>query len=140
MGKKFYDYGIRPRGSPELSYDPFIMSQMLATQGEQQLSSKVRKERVAKVFNFILKTALTILPPKQRKIFYSVWVRSEGKMNKGVMDFARKTGRSHYTFYNNLYKSQTSVRNYLDKTGYTDQIIKYLKGQIDELDTEGSDV
>lgn len=134
MAKSFRDYGIRPKGSPEISYDPFILVQMLADQQPGTKISKQRQERVAKVFNFLMKTALEILPPKQRKVFYSVWVRSEGKLNKGVMEFSRKTRQSHFTNYNNFYKACTSLRNYLEKTGHTDHIIAYLKGQDNDSD------
>jgi hypothetical protein len=103
---------------------------------EQPRSYKVRKERVAKVFNFIIKTAMTVLPPKQRRIFYSVWVRSEGKPSKGIMDLSRKTNSSHFTLYNNYYKSFNSIKNYLIKTGIEEQIIKYLKGS--DHDDNGS--
>lgn len=130
--KRFRDYGIRPKGSPEISYDPFILSQMVAAAGGH-LSSKARKERVAKVFNFLLKTAIEVLPPKQREIFYSVWVRSGGRLSKGVMEFSRKTSKSHFTSYNNYYKAVNSLRVYLDRSGYSEHIVSYLKGYEDDL-------
>jgi hypothetical protein len=133
--KRFRDYGIRPKGSPEISYDPFILSQMIAATASTA-TSKARKERVAKVFNFLLKTALTILPPKQRKVFYSVWVRSDGKLNRGVMEFSRRTRQSHFTNYNNYYKSVASLRVYLDRSGYSEHIVAYLKGYEDDLPVE----
>lgn len=106
---------------------------MLADQQPGTKVSKARQERVAKIYNFLLKTALDILPKKQRKVFYSVWVRSEGKLNKGVMEFSRKTRQSHFTNYNNYYKSVSSLRKHLEKTGMTDHIIAYLRdGSHDE--------
>lgn len=128
--KRFRDYGIRPKGSPEISYDPFILSQMATSDNENNtLSAKARKERVANVYNFMLKTALDILPPKQREIFYSVWARSGGQLSKGVMKFSRKISKSHFTSYNNYYKAVASLRIHLDRTGYSEHIIMYLKGE-----------
>lgn len=136
-GRTFRDYGIRPKGSPEISYDPFILVQMLESNQQGQRASRERKKRVAKVFSFLVKTALEILPPKQRKVFYSIWIRSEGKMSKGVMEFSRKTGRSHFTEYNNAYKSFQSLRKHLDEKGYTEHIIAYLKGGEDDEELFG---
>jgi len=133
--RTFRDYGIRPKGSPEISYDPFILVQMLAASQQNGKASAERKKRVAKVFNFLVKTAMEILPPKQKEIFYSVWVRSEGKLSKGVMEFSRKRGKSHFTSYNNFYKAVNSLRTHLDKTGYTEHIVSYLKGG-DEADED----
>lgn len=128
------DYGIRPKGSPEISYDPFILSQMTSTESEDvTMSAKARKERVANVYNFLLKTALDILPPKQREIFYSVWARSGGQLSKGVMKFSRKVSKSHFTSYNNYYKAVASLRSHLDKTGYSEHIVLYLKGEENAL-------
>lgn len=136
MGRtKYRDYGIRPRGSPEVACDPFIMMQLIdseaATENVQERAA--RHSRSIEVYNFLVKTAMKILPPKQREIFYSVWVRSGGRMNKGIMEFSRRTGRSHYTSYNNYYKSTASLQSYLKRTGYDVFILEYLQGTRDEI-------
>jgi len=139
MGRpKYRDYGIRPKGSPEISCDPFVLMQLVARESEIASSSEVaaRHTRAVEVYNFLLKTALRILPPKQREIFYSVWVRSGGKMNKGIMDFSRRTGKSHYTQYNNYYKSVYSLQQYLKRTGYDVFIVEYLQGHISTIGPE----
>lgn len=112
--------------------------QILAKESDTPGSSDSaeRHKRAGDVFNFLIKTALRILPPKQREIFYSVWVRSGGKMNKGIMEFSRRTGRSHYTSYNNYYKSLASLQNYLTRTGYAEYIIEYLHGHIDSIEAK----
>lgn len=130
--RRFRDYGIRPKGSPEVPFDPHILAQMVAV-GDGLKTSRARKERAAKVYRFLLKIAFNILPPKQRKVFYSVWVRSEGKLNKGVMEYSRKTRQSHFTNYNNYYKAVHSLRQYLDRSGYMDHLVNYLRGASDEL-------
>lgn len=130
---KFVDYRIRPKGSPEVAYDPFLIVAMHEQSQADAAVDKERAKRVVAVYNFIVKTALEILPPKQREIFYSVWVRSGGRLSKGVMEFSRKADRSHYTSYNSYYKAIKSVTAYLDKNGYTDHIISYLNGDIDDL-------
>lgn len=129
--KKYKDFGIRPRGSPEIAVDPFILMQVLDEEAmsRNEESCAARHARASEVFKFLVKTALKILPPKQREIFYSVWVRSGGKMNKGIMEFSRRTGRSHYTSYNNYYKSLNSLQSYLKRTGYDMHIIEYLRGE-----------
>lgn len=131
---RFIDYRIRPKGSCEVAYDPFLIVSM--AEQAKRTGDKGRAKRVAKVYNFILKTALEILPPKQRKIFYSVWVHSGGKMSKGVMEFSRKTGQSHYTNYNNAYKSFSTIRKYLDENGYSEYLIEYLNGDDGDFDPE----
>lgn len=138
MRRKYRDYGIRPKGSPEISTDPFILMQVIEQESELTNPADVqaRHSRAVEVFNFLIKTALRILPPKQREIFYSVWVRSGGRMNKGIMEFSRRTGGSHYTAYNNYYKSVTSLQNYLVRTGYAEHIVEYLQGHINSIGPE----
>lgn len=133
--RKYYDFGIRPKGSQEFSVDCLILMQIVSPDGDSvDMEERIaRRSRVIDVYNFLVKTALSILPPKQREIFYSVWVRSGGKMNKGIMDFSRRTGRSHYTSYNNYYKSLNSLQAYLKRTGYDVFIIEYLQGDREDL-------
>ena len=52
------------------------------------------------------------------------------------MAYARRTGQSHYTQYNNYYKAIESLKNYFKKTGYFEVIIKYVKGQYELPETE----
>ena len=133
--RKYRDYGIRPKGSPEIACDPLILMQVVQAGSEVANSAEVaaRHARAVEVFNFLVKTALRILPPKQREIFYSVWVRSGGRMNKGIMEFSRRTGGSHYTAYNNYYKSVASLQNYLIRTGYAEHIVQYLQGHTNHI-------
>lgn len=121
---RFVDYRVRMKGSPEVAYDPFIIMEMYAA-SKKDVDTQ-RATRCAKVYAFIVKTALKILPPKQKQIFYSVWVRSGGRLNKGIMEFSRKTGGSHFTAYNNFYKAMSSIRTYLDKSGYAEHLVAYL--------------
>jgi hypothetical protein len=136
MARKFIDRGSRPKGSPEIACDPFILMQVLDSEAmnRNEESCAARHARAAEVFKFLVKTALKILPPKQREIFYSVWVRSGGKMNKGIMEFSRRTGRSHYTSYNNFYKAINSLQAYLKRTGYDVHIIAYLQGDKETIE------
>lgn len=128
MGRpKYRDMGIRPKGSPEIGFDPDILVQLCGADEADEGHNEERRKRTTAVFNFIVKIALKILPPKQRKIFYSVWVRSGGNLSKGVMEFSRKTRQSHYTNYNNIYKAVHSLKNYLAKSGYEKMIIDYLQ-------------
>ena len=131
--RKYRDYGIRPKGSPEIACDPLILIQLLSQESSSEAiqENKERRARAIEVYNFLIKTAMSILPPKQREIFYSVWVRSRGRMNKGIMEFSRRTGRSHYTSYNNYYKSLSSLQAYLQRTGYDIHIVSYLHGDKD---------
>ena len=130
--KRWIDYKIRPKGSCEVAYDPFLI--MTMRDEKMRDHDPERAKRASRTFNFIIKIALKILPPKQREIFYSVWVRSGGKMSKGVMEFSRKNGKSHYTAYNNLYKAMSNLRIFLDRSGYGDQLIKYILGKSDNID------
>ena len=128
MAKRFRDWGIRPKGSYEIAVDPCILMQVSARHARDKAASKARSVRASDVFKLIVKIALEILPPEQRRIFYSVWVRSGGRMNKGVMEYSRKIKKSHFTSYNNYYKALASIQDYLRKSGYEDQLIKYLGG------------
>ena len=110
-----------------------ILSHMILCRAQQTKDTTERRERVTKVHGFILKIALDILPKKQREIFYSVWVRSGGKLNLGIMEFSRRIKRSHFTAYNNYYKALNSLKTYLDRTGYAEHIVDYLKGKDAEL-------
>jgi hypothetical protein len=45
------------------------------------------------------------------------------------MEYSRRIGRSHFTLYNSYYKAVNSLRTHLEKTGYAEHIISYLKGE-----------
>ena len=92
-----------------------------------------RRDRVIEIYNFIIKKALEILPPKQRKVFYSVWVRSGGNKKKGIMEYSRRIGQSHSSNYNNINKSLISVQKWLQKSGYGNILIEYLNGKQNEI-------
>jgi hypothetical protein len=133
--RKYYDFGIRPKGSPEFACDPFVLMQILEQHPDSDPEEHAERHRRAiEVFNFLVKTALTILPPKQREIFYSIWIRSGGKMSKGVMDYSRRIGQSHYSNYNSAYKAYSSLQSYLKRTGYDVYILEYLRGDRDTIE------
>lgn len=121
---RFVDYRVRMKGSPEVAYDPFIIMEMYSASKKDV--DKKRAEKCARVYAFIVQTALRILPPKQKEIFYSVWVRNGGDMKKGVMEFSRKRGKSHFTSYNNFYKCVSSLKKYLEESGYAEHLVAYL--------------
>jgi hypothetical protein len=117
-------------GSMEVPFDPFIMEKlMMASDDDSDEEIKDRSMRAYNVARFIMKLAMRYLPPKQRKIFYSVWCRSNGKLKSGVMEFSRRTGQSRWTNYNNYKKAMTSIKNILEKTGYGPFLVRYMKGE-----------
>lgn len=126
MRRTYRDYGIRQKGSPEVATDPQVLMEMLSSKMEREAQTSERRLRSIEVFNFIVKKALEVLPPKQRKIFFSVWVRADGRMSKGVMEFSRRTRQSHNTNYKNYYKAIAGIQSYLKKSGYEDYIVGYL--------------
>lgn len=130
MGRpKFRDYGIRQKGSVEYAFDPIILMQLVEQRAiEMAAAHHSRHERAIEVYNFIIKKALKILPPKQRKIFFSLWVRSGGSKKKGIMDYSRRIGQSPYSNYNSETKSTISLIKWLKKTGYYDVLLRYLHG------------
>ena len=131
MNFKFRDYRCRPKGSPEVSYDPFIIVQM--HNDREATKDPERRHRISQVYRFMIKVALIVLPPKQKRIFYSVWIRSGGRLNKGIMELSRRTGKSHYTAYNNYYKAIHGLLEYLEKSGYTNHLVGYINREYDEL-------
>ena len=130
----FYDYGIRPKGSQEIAVDPVILASIAGA--ARRHGHSARRLRAAEVAAFIIRVALEILPPKQRKVFYSVWVRSGGNMAKGVMEFSRRTCQSHYSNYNNAYTAFKSVQDYLKQTGYEELLLSYLSGKLEDGDID----
>ena len=113
----------------EVSFDPMVLEKIIGEGGrEDTLDEQCRRHKAHNVAKFVIRLAMMYLPPKQRKVFFSVWCRSGGKLNKGVMDFSRKTGQSHFTNYNNYRKAMNSIRGILEKTGYGEYLVKYMKG------------
>lgn len=129
--RQYRDYSIRPMGSMEVSFDPIILEKIIGSGGaeptEDADDSRRRAHNVAK---FIIRMAMQYLPPKQRKVFFSVWCRSGGRLNKGIMDFSRKTGQSHFTNYNNYRKAMNSLKMILEKTGYGEYLVMYMRGEL----------
>lgn len=123
------DYNCRPKGSREISFDPSIMEHIAGsiTHIDHDPDYSLR---MCNVTRFVIKTALKYLPPKQRKIFYSVWCRSDGRLSMGIMDFSRRTGQSHFTNYNNYRKALNNIKVIMVKTGYEDYLISYLRGKL----------
>jgi len=121
-------------GSMEVSFDPVILERILCKQAgliETEIDEQ-HKIRAHKAARFVIKLALRYLPPKQRKVFYSVWCRSGGMLSAGVMSYSRRLGQSHFTNYTNYRKSLASLKSILNKTGYGNFIITYIKEGLDE--------
>lgn len=128
LNKVYRDYSIRPLGSMEVSFDPTVLEKIISERSREVVAYDLASHhRACSVANFIIKLAMQYLPPKQRKVFFSVWCRSSGKLSKGVMEFSRNTKQSHWTNYNNYKKALHSLKNLLRKTGYGDHLIEYLK-------------
>ena len=129
---RFIDYRIRGKGSPEVAWDPVLILDLYAASKKD--IDKKRAMRCAKVYAFIVITAMKILPPVQKTLFYSVWVRSGGSLRKGIMDYSRKTGKNSFSSYNSFYKSVASVKRYLEESGYAEHLCSYL------LEKDGDEV
>jgi hypothetical protein len=86
--------------------------------------------RMCNATRFVIKIALKYLPPKQRKVFYSVWCRADGRLSVGIMDFSRRTGQSHFTNYNNYRKALNNIKSIMERTGYEGYLISYLRGEL----------
>ena len=90
-------------------------------------NSEEYKLRLYHAARFVIKVALKYLPPKQRRIFYSVWCKSDGKRSKGVFGFSRKLGKSHFTNYINYRKAMENLKFIFEKSGYGKYLIMYIK-------------
>jgi len=124
----YKDIGIRPKNSCELSFDPDMIALLQAKYAPAAPLSPEYRRRVCDVFGLIISLALKYLPPKQRKIFYSVWVRSGGKMRDGILEYSRKVGECYITNYCNYYKAVKNVKLIIDNIGYGDFFIDYIRG------------
>jgi hypothetical protein len=135
--KKFIykDMGIRPKNSYEMAFDPDMLALLQMKYASDVVISPEYRQRVCDVFGLIISIAMKYLPPKQRKIFYSVWVRSGGKMKEGVLEYSRKVGESYITNYCNYYKAIKNVKSIMVRIGYDDYVLEYIRG-IDESDED----
>lgn len=130
--KKFVyrDIGIRPKNSYELSFPPDMLAMFQLKNDARNTETPEHRRRVCDVFGFMIKIAMKYLPPKQRKIFYSVWVRSGGKMKEGILEYSRKTGENYITNYYNYYKAVKNLKKVMTKIGFDKFIIEYLHEDI----------
>lgn len=129
---QYRDKGIRGKGSYEVSFTPEMLA-MFQLKNTFQNPSPEYRQRVCEIFGFVIALALRYLPPKQRKIFYSVWVRSGGKVKDGILEYSRKTGQNYITNYCNYYKSVNNIKIILDTVGYGTYVTEYLKREeVDE--------
>jgi hypothetical protein len=136
--KKFLykDQGIRQQGSYEMAFSPEMLALFQLKYAAYKNPSPEYRKRVCEIFGFIIMMAMKYLPPKQRKIFYSVWVRSGGKMKDGILEYSRKTGENHITNYYNYYKAVQNVKTVLTKVGYN----SFISGYLTEGANENEDV
>jgi hypothetical protein len=127
--KKFVykDMGIRPKNSREFSYPDEMLQLLQIKYRSMNTQSPECRKRICEVFGFVVKMGLKYLPPKQRTVFYSVWIRSGGKMKEGVMEYSRKTNKNYVTSYGNYYKSIHNLKNILAKAGFDKLIEKHLE-------------
>jgi hypothetical protein len=118
----------------EVSFDPNILERILCKQMGiiDVVVDEEGRMRMHKAARFVVKVALKYLPPKQRKVFFSVWCRSGGQLSAGVMSYSRRMGQSHFTNYTNYRKSLISLRNILNKTGYGNFLVTYIKEGLDD--------
>lgn len=123
----YRDIGIRPKNSYELSFPTEMLAMFQIKHNALNTQSPECRRRVCEVFGFMIKLANKYLPPKQRKIFYSVWVRSGGKMKDGILEYSRKTGENYITNYYNYYKAVKNLKQVIAKVGYDQFIMEYIK-------------
>ena len=124
----YKDQGIRQKNSYEMAFAPDMMALFQLKFSAYKNPSPEHRHRVCEIFGFIVCMAMRYLPPKQRKIFYSVWVRSGGKMKDGILEYSRKTGENYITNYYNYYKAVKNVKTVLTKVGFDTFISDYLRG------------
>jgi hypothetical protein len=127
--KKFVyrDMGVRPKNSYEMSFPSDMLALFQLKYKAQNPTDPEMRRRVCDIFGFMIKLAMKYLPPKQRKVFYSVWVRSGGKKKEGILEFSRKTGENYITNYLNYYKAVKNLKKVITKIGYDRFIIEYLQ-------------
>jgi len=123
----YRDIGIRPKNSCEISFLPEMMVAFQLKYKELNTQSPELRKRICEIFGFMIKLAMKYLPPKQRKLFYSVWVRSGGKMKDGILEYSRKTGENYITNYINYYKAVKNLKQVMTKIGYDRFAIEYIK-------------
>ena len=122
----YHDFGISPRNSRELTFPNEMIAIFQLKNQASNTQTPEQRRRICAVFGFVIKLAMKYLPPKQRKIFYSVWVRSGGKMKEGILEYSRKTGENYITNYYNYYKAVKNLKKVITKVGYDKFIREYL--------------
>lgn len=123
----FRDTSIRPKYGCELTFPADMLAMFQLKRSATLTQTPDQRKRVCEIFGFMIKLANKYLPPKQRKIFYSVWVRSGGKMKEGILEYSRKTGENYITNYYNYYKAVKNLKNVMAKVGYDKFVIEYIK-------------
>ena len=123
----YHDVSIRPKNGREITFIPAMLADFMAKNAETDTQTPEERRRVCEVFAFMMKLAMKYLPPKQRKIFYSVWARSEGKMKEGIMSHSKLVGDCFTSNYCSYYKAVKNLKRMLARTGFDELIIDYLK-------------
>lgn len=131
----YRDRGIRPKNSYELAFSDDMLAMFQLKYKARNPDNPEYRRRVCQVFSFMIKLANKYLPPKQRQIFYSVWVRSAGKMQEGILEFSRKTGENYISNYCNYYKAIKNLQTTMAKIGYDKFILEYLKEASSDAET-----
>lgn len=116
----------RPKNCFELPFSDELIAFFDLKNIDFKPQSQEQRRRICNVFGFIIKLATKYLPPKQRKVFYSVWVRNGGKMKEGIMEYSRKNNENYVSNYGTYYKSVKSLRQVIMKIGYDKFINEYL--------------
>lgn len=122
----YRDNGIRPKNSYELAFPDEMLAMFQFKHAARNTQTPECRKRVCEVFGFMVKLANNYLPPKQRKIFYSVWVRSGGKMKDGILEYSRKTGENYITNYYNYYKAVKNLKQVITKVGFDKMMLDYI--------------
>ena len=123
----YRDISIRPKNGREISFIPEMLAEFMANNAETNTQTPEQRRRVCEIFGFTMKLANKYLPPKQRKVFYSVWARSAGKQKEGIMGYSKLVGDCFTSNYCSYYKAVKNVRRVLTKTGFDRLMLAYLK-------------
>lgn len=123
----YRDSSIRPKNGRDISFTSEMLAIFQINYAARNTQTPEQRKRLCEIFGFMVKLANKYLPPKQRKIFYSVWIRSGGKMKEGILEYSRKTGENHITNYYNYYKAVKNLKIVISKIGYDKFIIDYIR-------------
>lgn len=113
-------------------YAPEDLSNLLSKLNikHDSLEDKNYVERVNKIVYFLIKVALKYLPPVQRRTFYFVWCRTQGRLSKTFEAYSNNKHQSYSTSYGNYKKAINNIKIILKKTGYEKYIILYLRNEL----------